>query len=579
MDTDEGGTRGGAPATAGPSPVPAVVPDDDGTGLAPDAPERMLARPLAATSLVEAVQDLLRDARRTSFPLDLPDVAAARGSRDRLVDQLAEHLLPRLRELTAPALVVVSGSTGAGKSTLVNSLVGREVSEAGVLRPTTRRPVLVHHPDDERLLAAHPVLEHVVVVADAACPRGIAVLDAPDLDSVLQSNRTVAHRLLEAADLWLFVTTASRYGDAVPWHVLDAAAARGTSVAVVLDRVAPASVAVVRADLLKRLRAHGLAGAPLFVVPDVGPHQGLLPPAYVAPIRRWLALLAGPDRARAVVARTLRGALSALRPWVAELADAVQAQVDAGQRLTVLLDEAVAPVLAAVRRSVAEGAVAQGGVRAGWAALVAPGAALDGVVSRGGRPRGRGRTARTRAAALAGLAEGVGSSATAVLVAAYEGGLDAARGALARSAEPGAAGLLADAPAPSHAPLGVPEAESAVGAWRAAVADRAVAALDQARRSAVERALGGAEAWAALLTVAAAGVADARRFAVVLAGPEDAAAVEGVVDASHADLAERAVARALAGRLDAGRVLRHPDLATDAASLLRLRLAVLKTFT
>ncbi|WP_448629803.1 dynamin family protein [Cellulomonas soli] len=59
---------------------------------------------------------------------------------------LAEHLVPRLTELSAPAVVVVSGSTGAGKSTLVNSLVGSEVSAAGVLRPTTRRPVLVHNP-------------------------------------------------------------------------------------------------------------------------------------------------------------------------------------------------------------------------------------------------------------------------------------------------------------------------------------------------------------------------------------------------------------------------------------------------
>ncbi len=51
-----------------------------------------------------------------------------------------------------------------GKSTLVNSLVGSRVTEPGVLRPTTRSPVLVHHPDDaewfgqDRLL---PDLERV----------------------------------------------------------------------------------------------------------------------------------------------------------------------------------------------------------------------------------------------------------------------------------------------------------------------------------------------------------------------------------------------------------------------------------
>ena len=62
--------------------------------------------------------------------------------------QLDDYVLPRLRSLDAPLLVVVGGSTGAGKSTLVNSILGRHVTTPGVLRPTTRAPVLVHHPDD-----------------------------------------------------------------------------------------------------------------------------------------------------------------------------------------------------------------------------------------------------------------------------------------------------------------------------------------------------------------------------------------------------------------------------------------------
>src|SRR3546814_1842860 len=67
--------------------------------------------------------------------------------------------------------------------------------------PTTRQAVLVHHPDDAELLGHHPVMEAVVVVAHEAVPRGIALLDAPDLDSVVEENREWAHRLLESADL------------------------------------------------------------------------------------------------------------------------------------------------------------------------------------------------------------------------------------------------------------------------------------------------------------------------------------------------------------------------------------------
>ncbi|MFS0699101.1 dynamin family protein, partial [Cellulomonas sp. 179-A 4D5 NHS] len=326
--------------------------------------EELLVRPLAQMSLLDAVRVLHRDVERTGFPLDVPGVPEARASRARLLDQLADHLVPRLEELSAPAVVVVAGSTGAGKSTLVNSLLGAEVTAAGVLRPTTRRPVLVHHPDDEDLLAHHPVLEAVEVVANAHVPRGVALLDAPDLDSVLESNRASAHRLLEAADLWLFVTTAARYGDALPWQVLKGAVARGASIAMVLNRVTPASLPTVRGDLLERLRAHGMQGAPLFVVPDVGPHEGLLGSAVVAPIHRWLTMLAGPDRARTVIGRTLRGSLAALRPWVDELAEAVQAQADAAQAIAAELDVAAAGPADAARAAVHGGVVADGAVRA-----------------------------------------------------------------------------------------------------------------------------------------------------------------------------------------------------------------------
>ena len=98
------------------------------------------------------------------LPLDLPGAEQSRAELAAMVDQLEDYVIPRLMTIDAPLLSVVGGSTGAGKSTLVNALVGARVSEPGVLRPTTRSPVLVHHPDDaswfgqDRLL---PDLERV----------------------------------------------------------------------------------------------------------------------------------------------------------------------------------------------------------------------------------------------------------------------------------------------------------------------------------------------------------------------------------------------------------------------------------
>ena len=78
---------------------------------------------------------------------------------------------------------------------------------------------------------------------------GLALLDAPDIDSVVSANRDLAAQLLAAADLWIFVTTAARYADAVPWDLLRQASERGTSVAVVLDRVPAASLDEIRCTL------------------------------------------------------------------------------------------------------------------------------------------------------------------------------------------------------------------------------------------------------------------------------------------------------------------------------------------
>ncbi|MBO3103345.1 50S ribosome-binding GTPase [Cellulomonas sp. zg-ZUI168] len=554
----------------------------------------MLARPLAATSLLDAVRDLLRDVERTGFPLEIDGITAARASRARLVDQLGEHLVPRLTELSAPAVVVVSGSTGAGKSTLVNSLVGSEVSTAGVLRPTTRRPVLVHNPLDAELLSHHPVLESVTVVADDQVPRGIALLDAPDLDSVLESNRESAHRLLEAADLWLFVTTAARYGDALPWRVLQGAVERGASVAMVLNRVPPASLPTVRGDLLDRLRSNGLQGSPLFVIPDLGPHEGLLPPAVVAPIRRWLAMLAGPDRARTVIGRTLRGSLAALKPWVDELAEAVQAQADAAATIATALDAATEAPIAQAAASVRGGAVADGAVRARWAELAADGGPLGRVVRASGRVRGSAREGRAREAAVEPLVEDLIRSVTATLTTAGAHAEESLRAALTGPDAPQGGGSVDAAWAPPRSARRT-AAEQAARAWTAQGARVVRAALsvppvqttadgvarsrrDQARdlrrRGKAETALGDG-GLAAVALAAASGVREAHDLLVDLVD----AAGERAIDELRDDLVARAAAQVAAERATVGEVLADPDLAEDAASRLRLRLAVLKGLT
>ena len=172
--------------------------------------------------------------------------------------QLDDYILPRAGSLDAPLTVVVGGSTGAGKSTLVNSLLGEPLTRAGAIRPTTRQPVLLHRSEDAPYLGsehylpsmrhhsvaagetvpgadAHTEADVLVTLQTQTVPPGIALIDAPDIDSVSEQNRQLAKDLLSAADLWLFVTTANRYADAVPWELLHRAAERNITVAVVLN--------------------------------------------------------------------------------------------------------------------------------------------------------------------------------------------------------------------------------------------------------------------------------------------------------------------------------------------------------
>src|SRR5215211_3872725 len=256
-------------------------------------------------TLPAALAELAAALRDVELTLDVPGRDAAAATRHELVDQIEDYVLPRLERMQAPLLMVVGGSTGAGKSTLVNTLVGEDVSPAGVLRPTTRAPVLVCNPDDLHSFEDHRILPgmsrtrgssssagSLQLVPTEALPPGLALLDSPDIDSVVEANRALSRQLLAAADAWLFVTTAARYADAVPWELLQAARDRGTALSLVLDRVAPEGADEVADHLRAMMREQGLGTADLLVVPETPLEHGRLPAGALAPVRGWLDALA-----------------------------------------------------------------------------------------------------------------------------------------------------------------------------------------------------------------------------------------------------------------------------------------------
>ncbi|MFK0296073.1 dynamin family protein [Streptomyces sp. NPDC090442] len=361
--------------------------------------------------LIDALSVLRDRVDAARFPLPLGGAARARRNRAELLSQLDDYVMPRLRAPKAPLLAVIGGSTGAGKSTLVNSLVGRRVSEAGVLRPTTRTPVLVCHPDDHCWFAGQRVLPGftrvwvpeqdggegtargdggeagsdarrgrdgrdpgaptVRVERDSALPSGLALLDAPDIDSLVAGNRELAAELICAADVWVLVTTAARYADAVPWHLLRTAKEYDVTLVTVLDRVPHQIAPEISARYAELLQRAGLGHVPRFTIPELpesaGGGRGLLPATAVAGLREWLERHAQDPVARSAAAeRTASGVLASLRSRLPALAGAAAAQHAAALRLAGRVEEAYEEAAERVRGEVAAGEVLAGDARAHW---------------------------------------------------------------------------------------------------------------------------------------------------------------------------------------------------------------------
>ncbi|MDQ2851650.1 MAG: ABC transporter [Actinomycetota bacterium] len=365
-----------------------------------------MTRALEATVLHAALQALRAQVQSVALPLDVQGAPAVRHTRSELLAQLDDYLIPRSAALDAPLLAVVGGSTGAGKSTLVNSVVGEQVSRSGVLRPTTMSSTLVHHPQDARWFSDDRVLPGLAritgdhgdvsdpgslrLVDSNGIPQGVALLDAPDIDSVVSANRDLARQLMSAADLWIFVTTATRYADAVPWQLLHQAIERGTSVAIVLNRVPTVAMEDVRAHFADMLTQQGLGKSPVFAIVETALEDDRLPVPEIARLRSWLHSLAGDEHARnIVIRRTLDGALDSLEQRTGQLQDGVNAQALAANRLRGGVHQGFAGALGGVQEGMKDGSLLRGEELARWHEYVGTGEVLRQLEEQVGRARDR----------------------------------------------------------------------------------------------------------------------------------------------------------------------------------------------
>ena len=343
--------------------------------------------------------------------------ATARTLLAAMARQLDDYILPRSASVDNPLTIVVGGSTGAGKSTLVNTLLGEPLTQSGAIRPTTRHPVLLHRAEDEAALSperflptlprtrtsgmnagsqALPGLDPkiaraLIPITTSALPQGIALIDAPDIDSVSEENRTLAKELLSAADLWLFVTTANRYADAVPWELLHEAAARSIAIAVVLNRVPEGDEEAIENDLRRMLDEAGIHAVLIHTVTEQPRDEsGMLAPVSLAPLTLWIRELGADAPARAAIARqTLAGAVETLAGNLQVLAAEQARQQAAHQSLATIVAEEYEDALTTIDGALSDGSLLRGEVLSRWHDFVGTGDFFRSLDSTIGRLRDR----------------------------------------------------------------------------------------------------------------------------------------------------------------------------------------------
>ena len=195
------------------------------------------------TSLLEGAKKLV--ARGTDLGARIAGldeaVDAARGRLDdALVDaaprRSSTRAGDRLRLSADHTVVAIAGATGSGKSSTFNSLTGLEISAVGVRRPTTswttacvwgsegadRAARVARHP---AAAPRHPRLHARHRARGQRRCEGVVLLDLPDHDSTEVSHHLEVDRLVQLADLLVWVLDPQKYADAAihdrylaPWH-------------------------------------------------------------------------------------------------------------------------------------------------------------------------------------------------------------------------------------------------------------------------------------------------------------------------------------------------------------------------
>jgi small GTP-binding protein len=148
-----------------------------------------------------ARRDLLRDVHRQLGKLR---VALVRAEASEDEQRTLGRSITQLDELF---LLVVVGEFNAGKSAVINALLGEQVLEEGVTPTTSRIELLKHGPERTRTPAGGGYEE---VTLPVGILKEMSIVDTPGTNAVVRGHEALTRDFVPRSDLVLFVTSADR---------------------------------------------------------------------------------------------------------------------------------------------------------------------------------------------------------------------------------------------------------------------------------------------------------------------------------------------------------------------------------
>jgi len=162
---------------------------------------------MATSTAVEVLDERRREQVRTERAL-LEDLRALLAGFDAAPDDL-RTLRAATATLDEMFLLVVVGEFNAGKSAVINALVGETVAAEGIT-PTTASVTVLRH-DDGQGGGERTVGESLVEKTHPApFLRAISIVDTPGANAIIRRHQEITERFAPRADLVLFVTSADR---------------------------------------------------------------------------------------------------------------------------------------------------------------------------------------------------------------------------------------------------------------------------------------------------------------------------------------------------------------------------------